>query len=143
MTYGLRHRILRPHQTIEDCKYDHDDDPNTIHAGAFYEGKLVSVASFLMENHPDFSEDVQYRLRGMATVEELRNQGLGRAVVSFGVTAVKERGANFIWCKARTLVQAYYMKLGFHPYGEVFDYPPIGLHIVMYRRLKLGVEVPH
>ena len=54
MTYSLRHSVLRPHQTVEDCKYDTDHQDNAFHVGAFYHGKLISVASFCVEKHPDF-----------------------------------------------------------------------------------------
>lgn len=135
MTYGLRHRVLRPHQTLEDCKYDTDCEDNSFHVGAFYDGKLISVASFCVEKHADFPIEMQYRLRAMATLEEFRKLGAGRAVVSFAESILKERNVDFLWCKGRTTVQEYYNKLGFKMHGEVFDYPPIGPHIVMYKKL--------
>jgi len=36
MTYELRHNILRPHQSMEDCKYAMDYDEGAFHVGAFY-----------------------------------------------------------------------------------------------------------
>ncbi|OIK16179.1 hypothetical protein BIV60_05940 [Bacillus sp. MUM 116] len=42
---------------------------------------------------------------------------------------------DLLWCKGRTTVQEYYMKLGFEAHGDVFDYPPIGPHIVMVKKL--------
>ena len=38
ITYSLRHRVLRPHQTVEDCKYDTDHEAYAFHGGAFYQG---------------------------------------------------------------------------------------------------------
>lgn len=135
MIYGLRHIVLRPHQTVEDCKYDTDNEDNAFHVGAFYEGKLISVASFCIETHPDFPIETQYRLRAMATLEEFRKLGAGRGVVRFAESILKERNVDFLWCKGRTTVQEYYNKLGFKIHGEVFDYPPIGPHIIMYKKL--------
>jgi GNAT superfamily N-acetyltransferase len=135
MTYSLRHSVLRPHQTLEDCKYDTDHQEGSFHVGAFHKGQLISIASFCVENFPDFSSDKQYRLRAMATLEEFRKLGAGRAVVTFAEGMIKERGVNALWCKGRTTVQDYYEKLGFQPYGDVFDYPPIGPHIVMVKKL--------
>lgn len=136
MTYGLRHQVLRPHQTIEDCKYDTDHEDFAFHVGAFYQGTLISIASFCAENNPDFSIEKQYRLRAMATLEEFRKLGAGRAVVSYAEKLLKEQGIDFLWCKGRTTVKKYYSRLGFNAHGEVFDYPPIGLHIVMIKKLK-------
>jgi ribosomal protein S18 acetylase RimI-like enzyme len=136
MTYSLRHSVLRPHQTIEDCKYDTDFKKNSFHVGAFYNGILISVASFCVERNIDFPNEEQYQLRAMATLEEFRNLGAGRAVVSYAEDLIREKGVAFLWCKGRTTVQGYYNRLGFKIYGEVFDYPPIGPHIMMYKVLR-------
>ena len=135
MTYSLRHIVLRPSQRIEDSKYDTDHEEDAFHIGAFFQGKLISVASFIIDRNPDFPMERQYRLRQMATLEEYRKLGAGRAVVIFAEKIIKERGFDFIWCKGRTTVQKYYENLGFKPHGDVFDYPPIGPHIVMYKQL--------
>jgi GNAT superfamily N-acetyltransferase len=136
MTYNLRHTVLRPNQSIEDSMYETDYEEDAFHVGAFYQGKLISVASFITEKNPDFPIEKQYRLRQMATLEEFRKFGAGRAVVNFAENIIKERGFDFLWCKGRTTVQEYYEKLGFDPHGDVFDYPPIGLHIVMCKKLS-------
>ena len=135
MTYNLRHIILRPHQTIEDCKYDTDHETGAFHVGAFYHGTLISIASFCLERNLDFSCETQYRLRGMATLEEFRKIGAGRTLIAFAENIIKNEGIDLLWCKGRTTVQEYYKKLGFKIHGEVFDYPPIGPHIVMFKKL--------
>lgn len=134
MTYSLRHSVLRPHQTVEDCIYDTDHEVSAFHVGAFYQERLVSIASFCVEKNPEFAIDMQYRLRGMATLEEFRKLGAGRSLVTYSENLIKEQGYDLLWCKARTTVQEYYNKLGFRAQGEIFDYPPIGPHIVMYKR---------
>lgn len=139
-TYNIRHIVLRPHQTIEDCKYDTDHEDNSFHLGVFCQRKLISVASFCTEIHEKFPIEKQYRLRAMATLLEYRNLGAGRLVVNFAENLIKKRGANFLWCKGRTTVQEYYRKLGFTEHGEIFDYPPIGPHIIMYKKLDCDKE---
>jgi GNAT superfamily N-acetyltransferase len=135
MTYSLRHSVLRPHQTVEDCIYDTDHEAYALHVGAFYQGSLISIASFCVEKNPDFSIEKQYRLRAMATREEFRKLGAGRAVVNYAENLIKKQGVDFLWCKGRTTVQEYYQKLEFKPHGDIFDYQPIGPHIVMYKKL--------
>lgn len=115
--------------------YDTDHKDYTFHVGAFYQEGLISVASFIVEKNPDFPIERQYRLRQMATHEEYRNLGAGRAIVNYAEDLIKAKGIDFLWCKGRTTVQEYYSNLGFKEYGEVFDYPPIGPHIVMFKRL--------
>lgn len=135
MTYSLRHQILRPHQTLEDCKNETDHEAGGFHIGAFYQERLISVASFCIDKNPDFSSEKQYRLRAMATLEKYRRLGAGRAIVSYAESLIKKQGTELLWCKGRTNVQEYYHKLGFKAHGEVFDYPPIGPHIIMYKKL--------
>lgn len=136
MTYEIRHSILRPNQSIEDCKYSTDYEEGAFHVGAFYEGRLISIASFCIERHPAFPIEKQYRLRAMATLEGYRKLGAGRRVVNFAENIIKERSFQLLWCKARFTAQGYYEKLGFKSHGQVFDYHPIGPHIIMYKRLK-------
>ncbi|MEO4053060.1 GNAT family N-acetyltransferase [Solibacillus sp. CAU 1738] len=136
LTYSIRHTVLRPNQTLEDSMYETDHDDYAFHVGAFFQGMLVSVASFIVDRNPDFPIDKQYRLRQMATLGDYRNIGAGRAVVNYGENLIKDEGFYFLWCKGRTNVQEYYSRLGFHAHGEVFDYPPIGPHILMYKELK-------
>lgn len=136
LTYNLRHTVLRPNQSIEDSKYDTDHEKDAFHVGAFFQGELISVASFIIDKNTDFAIKKQYRLRQMATLEEYRKLGAGKAVVNFAEKIIKERGFDFLWCKGKTTVQKYYEKLGFEPYGDVFDYPPIGLHIIMCKKLS-------
>ncbi|MBZ2176008.1 GNAT family N-acetyltransferase [Schnuerera sp. xch1] len=143
MTYKIRHNVLRPYQTIEDCKYDTDNEDKAFHVGAFYLGKLISVASFCVERNPDFPIEKQYRLRAMATIEDFRKLGAGRTVVNYAENLIKKQGFNFLWCKGRTNVLGYYNKLGFKVYGEVFDYPSIGPHIIMYKELGVIKERHH
>jgi ribosomal protein S18 acetylase RimI-like enzyme len=98
--------------------------------------KLISIVSFCIEDNPDFSIEKQYRLRAMATLPEFRKMGAGREIVNYGENIIKVKGYDILWCKGRTTVQGYYERLGFSPFGEVFDYPPIGPHIVMYKDLR-------
>lgn len=136
MTYSLRHTVLRPHQAIEESMYDTDQDNSTFHVGAFFQGRLISVASFIIDTNYDFASERQYRLRQMATLEEYQKLGAGKAIVTYAEKLIKDQGYSFLWCKARTSVKGYYEKLGFAEHGEVFDYPPIGLHIIMYKELN-------
>ncbi len=135
-TYNIRHSILRPHQNFEECKYDTDFIEGSFHIGAYYRGDLVSVASFCLEQCEDFEQKQQYRLRAMATYEKFRSQGAGSSIVNYAEKVLRERNISFLWCKARVSAVAYYTKLGFKKYGEVFDYPFIGEHIIMYKNLK-------
>jgi predicted GNAT family N-acyltransferase len=133
-TYDLRHKILRPNQTLDDCQYPLDMKSDTIHLGAFLNGQLVSIASFFHEKSDSFSFQNQYRLRGMATLPEFRNQKTGSELIKKAESIMKEKKAEIWWCNARTTVSNYYLKLGLEIEGIVFDIHPIGPHVLMWKR---------
>ena len=83
-TYSIRHKVLRPNQTINDCKYDSDEDEDTFHLGAFKDDQLISIGSFYLESHPELPGKDQYRLRGMATLKEFRNLQAGSKLIAEG-----------------------------------------------------------
>ncbi|WP_044640789.1 GNAT family N-acetyltransferase [Risungbinella massiliensis] len=134
-TYPIRHKVLRPNQPIETCQYDTDHQKDSFHLGAFLDGKLISIASFYCETNDCFNTDLQYRLRGMATLEEYRNQKAGSSLIQYAETLLKKRGAQLWWCNARTSVSNYYQKLGLSEHGKVFEINPIGPHKLMYKKI--------
>ncbi|WP_024572209.1 MULTISPECIES: GNAT family N-acetyltransferase [Bacillus] len=135
-TYEIRHRILRPHQSIEQCKYEEDHAKGSFHLGAFFEEKLISIASFSPQNQPLITESPAYRLRGMATLEGYRDQKGGSTLVKHAEEKLAENGVQAVWCNARSHVKGYYSKLGWEELGEPFEIPGIVTHIIMYKKLE-------
>jgi GNAT superfamily N-acetyltransferase len=130
-THLIRHRILRPHGTLEDCIFKGDNDEMTFHLGAFVDKRLVSVASFYFEKNHLFPEPYQYRLRGMATLPEYQNQGLSSALLKTAFPVIKNNQCSLLWCNAREKAVGFYSKVGFKPKGELFNVPNIGPHVLM------------
>jgi GNAT superfamily N-acetyltransferase len=130
-THLIRHKMLRPNGTLEDCIFQGDGDELTFHLGAFVDKKLVSVASFYFEKHPNFSDLYQYRLRGMATLPEFQGQGLSSALLRTAFPVIKQNQCSLLWCNAREKAQGFYSKVGFTPTGDLFTIPQIGKHQLM------------
>ncbi|QUW22802.1 GNAT family N-acetyltransferase [Sporosarcina sp. Marseille-Q4063] len=141
-TYQIRHTVLRPNQTINDCKYDDDFNENAFHLGAFLNGKLISIASYYEEQNKSFDGKIQYRLRGMATLNEFRNLRAGSALIEFAETILNDRLADLWWCNARISASSYYEKLGLSVFGDVFIIDPIGPHKLMWKKIA-GRETNH
>lgn len=135
-TYVLRQKILRPSQTLADCKYPSDYETDSFHLGAFINDKLISIASFSKEIYPDLPTGIHYRLRGMATLPEFRNNHAGSSLIQKAEQILQERQANILWCNGRITVADYYKRLGFQEHGEIFEIEPIGLHKVLYKEYK-------
>jgi GNAT superfamily N-acetyltransferase len=136
-TRPLRQRILRPHQRVEDLVYAHDDAAATLHVGAFVGDAMVGTATVHPEAMPGGGADPagDWRLRGMATVPEMRRQGVGAALVRRCIEHAVARGGRRLWCNARVSAAPFYAALGLETIGAPFDLKDIGPHYLMARVL--------
>jgi GNAT superfamily N-acetyltransferase len=135
-TLPLRLAVLRPGRPRESAMFPGDDAPDTKHFGAFREGKLLSIASLYGADLPDKPGLSAWQLRGMATAEEARNSGLGRALVHACTAYAREKHAQLLWCNARIVALGFYRKLGFDTIGPQFDVPDVGPHFRMWLGLS-------
>lgn len=131
-TRPLRQAILRPHQRIEELVYRGDEAPDTLHAGAFHEGRLVGVASVSHNPCPRADFPTPWQLEGMATTPEVRGMGYGRALIEACLAHIAAHGGQTIWCNGRTSAAGFYTTLGFQPSGEEFV-TQTGPHYVLWR----------
>ncbi|MBW8048806.1 MAG: GNAT family N-acetyltransferase [Cytophagales bacterium] len=76
-----------------------------------------------------------WRLRGMATIPEVRNQGCGSALLSECIKHIKRNGGAEFWCNARIGAVKFYEAHGLVCIGEVFEIAGIGEHFVMVKRI--------
>ena len=135
-TFQIRQQMLRPRESIDQCVFTGDENEQSFHLGAFKEGKLISVASFYFEKHPDLAEPYQFRLRGMATLNEYQHQGLSRELLKTAFPIIKQNLCTVLWCNAREAAIGFYQKVGFEKVGKKFDIPGVGPHILMFKSVK-------
>ncbi|ACV26830.1 GNAT family N-acetyltransferase [Kangiella koreensis] len=133
----LRHSVLRAGQPIESCYYEEDNREECFHLAALIDKQLVSIASFYLESHPNLDtapksgSDSAWRLRGMATDPEFQGKGYGAELLREGLRICREKGAQVLWCNARTTAAPFYSKLNFDIKGEEFVIEGIGPHYFM------------
>lgn len=132
-SYKIRKEILRKNITLTE-KIKGDFDEKTFHLGAFYMNNLLGVATFMKNENSNF-EGVQYRLRGMAVLENYQGKGIGKKLITKAITLLKNRKVDVLWCNARIIAINFYKKIGFKVKGSVFDIPLIGSHYVMYKKI--------
>jgi len=135
-TLSLRHKVLKPHLSIEECANPEDIEPSTFHLGLYFKDHLVSIVSFSYQACPLMSAGAPYRLRGMATDEKYRSQGFGNELVNFAQDLLRSKRCDLIWCNARIKAIPFYENLGFRGLGNLFELPGIGTHKVMYKILN-------
>jgi GNAT superfamily N-acetyltransferase len=148
-SYPLRQRVLRPSQGLEAVVWEGDDEPSTASFGAIdrQDGAIVGVATVFPEPAPFAPEDVglgtsvgigeaAWRLRGMATAESVRGQGVGAMVLGAVLGHVASRGGRLIWCNARVSAVGFYERAGFATWGDEWVLASIGPHVVMWRQVE-------
>ena len=131
-TFAVRHPVLREGRPIEDCVFDHDDDPETFHLGLFIEDELLAVVTYIKNDYPELKGS-QYQLRGMAVLKNCQKRGFGNLLIQKGEDILKQKQVEKVWCNAREHAVNFYNKNGFEIIGKPFVIPKIGLHYVMYK----------
>ena len=134
-TYELRHKVLRPNQSLQDCKYPLDHDVSALHIGCFLDSTLVAVGTIFCEDREGNTSGNVWRIRGMAVSPGNRGKGIGGKVLSALINHVEQQhpGAE-IWCNGRECVKEFYEHFGFLQVGDAFELPMIGLHVVMVKQ---------
>jgi len=132
-TYAIRLEVLRKDIDLP-YKFKGDLDADTFHLGAFKDGKLTSVSSFMKVKNTHFKGS-QYQLRGMATLAQYQGFGIGKQLIIKAEEILKPLNIDCLWCNARIIAVDFYKKQGFKTFGEVFDISLIGGHYIMYKYL--------
>ncbi len=133
-TRPIRQAVLRPHQAASELVYPGDDDADSFHLGAMRGDEVLAILSMYHQPTPDGTPG--WRIRGMASVPEVRGGGYGRMLVEVARDRAWAIERAPIWCNARASAFGFYEKLGFVIVGELFEIEGIGAHAVM----MLGTE---
>jgi ribosomal protein S18 acetylase RimI-like enzyme len=131
----LRQEILRPGDTGEKLVFPGDENPETLHAAVSIEHRVVAVATVMSDPHPQDPQPGDWRLRGMATSPELRNRGIGAALLAVCEAHARDHRATRLWCNARVNARAFYERGGLVVEGVAFEIPTIGPHYLMSKSL--------
>ncbi len=132
VTFPLRQQVLRPHETVDQMALPGDDAPDTAHLAAFDNDAIVGTASVRREAPPwPAGPGPSWRLRGMATADGRRSEGIGAAVLAAVFQHVRDQGGGLLWCNARIPAVPFYRRAGFDTHGESWVEPVIGPHIAM------------
>ena len=117
----LRLEVLRAGMVNQTVHFDGDDDPTTIHLGAFDQDQNnVGVSTWMQRPFPLAEEHKALQLRGMATAVNVQGQGIGALLLVAGQSHGREIGAHLIWANARDAALNFYNRHGYSTVGERF-----------------------
>jgi len=141
-TTELRRAVLRPHWPV-GAQMHGDDDPSALHLAAKADDGSLLGACVLLPRPCPVRPDVReaWQLRGMATAEQHRGEGVGTALTHAAVDEVNRRGGRLLWCDARESAIEFYAGLGFTGTGAIYAHAETGVpHLMMYRELPDGPD---
>lgn len=141
----LRQKLLRQNATLDQLRYAGDDDPNSLHVGAFTaDGWHVGIASVYQQEAegekaphlPAAPVEKIWRLRGMATEPDVRGTGCGGALLKACFGHIAARGGTLLWCDARITAVGFYEHYGFVKAGYSYNVTDVGPHELMWRAIS-------
>ena len=137
LTLPLRQRVLRPRLPVQTALLPGEREPDAAHVAArLPDGEVVASAVLLREGFaliPDRAD--AWRLRGMATEERMRDQGIGGRVLGYVINHVAGHGGGVLWCHARVPARRFYQRAGFASIGAEWADPHFGPHVAMWREV--------
>ncbi len=136
LVYPIRNLVLRKGKPIESCYFIDDEKESTKHFGVELENKIVGVVSLFEQKNNLFIEKKHYQIRGMAVLDEFQQKGFGKLLVNEVETYCKEINSDLIWFNAREKAVPFYKKLNYKVFGKPFEIKDIGLHYIMFKKLK-------
>lgn len=117
----LRLEVLRDGMVNQTVDFDGDNDPTTIHLGAFdRDENNVGVSTWMQRAFPLAEEHKALQLRGMATAVHVQSHGIGGLLLEVGLNHAQENGFQVIWANARDIALNFYNRHGYITVGEGF-----------------------
>lgn len=119
--------------TNRPSEYPGDRDETTFHMGGFVGGENVCCGTFLLT---DWFGEPAYQLRGMATREDVRGEGIGAALLAATERFIlADTPVRQLWCSARVSAVGFYQRIGWSVVSDVYDVPNVGPHRKMCKRI--------
>lgn len=131
----LRHQQLRQGLPRETAVFDGDRAPTSRHVTAAMGGRVVACATVHLNR---WEGEPAWQLRGMAVEPALRGRGVGRALLAYLESGLRDESpaVQVFWCNARVPAAAFYERQGWLVVSDPFDIPTAGPHVRMVKRIS-------
>jgi predicted GNAT family N-acyltransferase len=138
----IRRRVFSLEQSVADLRVSDPDDARSIIALARLHGwdgdhRTSRAVATGRLTPPVFAGD-QAQIAWVATLPEMRDLGIGTALMRFLLDAADASGTREVALAAQAHAEAFYRRLGFLPAGPLYDVRGIP-HIRMTRRRAVTI----
>ena len=132
---NLRHQVLRIGRPILTAHFEGDSLDSTMHFAAIYKSKTIGCLSLMYKTNSNFKEKKAFQLRGMAVNVDYRSQSVGKQLLNYAEQQLKLKESTLIWCNVRTSAMKFYSKHGYTQFGDTFEIPDVGPHVLMFKKI--------
>jgi len=112
--FYVRREVFIKEQGIDENLELDEMDARSDHLVIYMEGRPVATGRLVIA-------DGKYLLGRIAVLKEFRGRKLGKLLVQNLMEKAFQKGAREIHIHAQTSVKAFYEKLGFNAYGDVYE----------------------
>ncbi len=125
--FEVRRTVFIEEQKVPESIERDEHDASGDHVVAVDEGRIIGTGRLaIIHSFP--------RIGRMAVLQEYRGQGVGRAILLKLLEVAQAKKFPEVHLAAQLPVEEFYRKMGFGPYGEIFEEASI-LHRMMKRKL--------
>ncbi|HIX69994.1 GNAT family N-acetyltransferase [Enterococcus diestrammenae] len=130
-TLALRNRVMRQPLGLNIADEDFSKESQALILGAYEASQLLGVG--VMSQQEDNWQAVDY----LCVDPEIQSRGVGRQLLQKLEEMAQEAGARGVWLEARVSAQAFYEKLGYRAFGNIYQmaHAPVP-HIKMDKRFE-------
>lgn len=122
----FRMALSSPPRSREDALSPGDTAAMAVHFGAYIDGEIVGVCSIGSQPLPVLDHPEAWRLRGMMVLPDLRNRGIGPALLKHQLREVDTKPNPFAWSYVQRRQAPFFAHHGYRPTGYTYQHPVSG-----------------
>ncbi len=111
----IRVEVFIKEQSFQPGWEPDEDDKNAVHYIALMNGKIVATARTREAAQGEF------KIERMAVQKEHRGKGIGKILVSYIISELKNAQPKKIWLRSQVQAKEFYEKCGFKVVSQPFD----------------------
>lgn len=134
--YPFRNKVLRNNKGIQYCKFEGDENIDSVHFAVFNHNSIVGGVSLIKNGTNKIKSLNNIQLRGMGVYEAFQKNKIGTLLIEKVELYCIKNNIEFIWMNARLEATAFYLKNGYTKTKKSFNIEGIGEHYFLFKKIK-------
>ena len=134
--YPLRNIVLRNNKGIQHCKFDGDENEDTVHFAAIKNQSIIGGVSLINNNTNEVKSLKNIQLRGMAVYRNYQKNKIGSLLLKKVESYCVKNNIDCIWMNARLEALKFYLRNDYTKTKKSFNIEGIGKHYFLYKKLN-------